>query len=135
MAEHVNNSNAWIASGGHVWLWDKRDLVDKRITVPGLTGAGRMVLVAGSRRGRISGREGAPGALLKGANGATISGYETTIENLIAAGTAVSWEDDMGRSGTALVLLGYRRVGYRFGDGNQVWQFYELDVEELGGAI
>jgi hypothetical protein len=133
MSEHINNQDL-LGSGGHTWVWEGPAVNRKTITSPGTRGGAGMVINVEPRPGRVQGADGRP-AFLLGAPESALRASETAIETLYASGAAVAWEDDNGRSGSSLILTGYRPVGERITalGGGEVWQMYYLDVLEMDG--
>jgi hypothetical protein len=153
MAEGINSTTPF-ASGGHVWVWQPRKRVDKRIIAAGTAGEGRMVTHLGGKQAIICGRPGpGPGgggsgvaggpALLcasdanRAAADTAMNALESAIEALADSGAAYAYEDDQGHTGTHLVVLDYRRVGPRqygvMGSAHECWQYYTAIVEDLDG--
>jgi len=137
MAEGIGTGNPF-SSGGHRWTWGDREGRAKEFVVPGVAGAGRMILTVGPRTGLVEG-------ILKG-TGATRaladSGLDTlegAIQALAESGAASAWEDDQGHTGASLVVVGYAPQGPRqyapvAGTWN-AWQPYRTSVRELDGAL
>ena len=137
MAENINGGTP-LSSGGHQWTWGDPGIVRKEVGSAALVGAYAMNVSIGARRGRIAGKDGAPGLLTAtGASralaDAALNAIEAVIETLMAAGDEYSWEDDQGHSGTALQIVAFDRQGPRHyntaGALYTVWQYYTLDVE------
>jgi len=140
MAENIGG-NDLLSTGGHRWVWSPRAQSAKVLATAGIDGAARNVIHNGPRGFTIAGAGGEP-AILKASDNSramadlALAALEWVIEDLIAAGTPVAWEDDQGHTGTALVLTSYDRQGERlYGSGGLiVWQMYVLrGVELLGG--
>ena len=135
MSENINGSDI-LGSGGHVWIWHDRNRAIKVMATVGVGGQASMLLGAHGRLLTVAGAEGAP-AVLKASSNANLTALEAVIEALCNSGSAVSWEDPEGRSGSALVLLSYRRLGHRHygASGTPVWQFYRLEAMENSGGF
>jgi hypothetical protein len=121
-----------ISSGGHVWIWSSPSVVRKDTVSAGVRGAYGMVTAVAPRRGVIAGRDGGE-AVLRAESDAALTSIEEAIEEAIRSGAELSWSDDQGRSGSALVLLEYRRQGPRRHTASQVWQYYTLLFQEMNG--
>ncbi|HOD79950.1 MAG: hypothetical protein BWX88_02765 [Planctomycetes bacterium ADurb.Bin126] len=135
MAENVGGSDIF-GSGGHLWLWGPRPQAVKSLRTVGESGAARMVLGTYERRAVIQGRDGSA-AYLVAASDAALTVLESAIETLRHDGTVCSWEDDAGRSGDALVVEDYQRLGQREYNpaGTEVWQAYRAVVVDLLGSF
>ncbi|MDD4891362.1 MAG: hypothetical protein PHU85_15685 [Phycisphaerae bacterium] len=142
MSEHIDNLDL-LGSGGHVWLWDDRVREQKVVGSAGIVGAYSMITSLGERAGRIAGKNGARAVLKatgasKAVADAALNVIEAAIEAYCDLGTEVEWEDDQAHTGTALVLVSYRRIGGRLygasGASVAVWQFYELILRENNGS-
>jgi hypothetical protein len=63
--------------------------------------------------------------------------YEDAILEIVDLGSALTWRDDMGRTGQSLVLTDYERIGHRIhgtqGTAYHAWQLYRLRGVELDG--
>jgi surface antigen len=130
MAEHINNQTP-LSSGGHQWLWGEPPVMDKALSTAGTKGAVSFALGQGPRMGAIVGELRGTGQSLADAQTA-LNALETAIEALAASGAKVAWEDNLGHSGTALVILGYRRQGPRglSAPGKACWQQYVIEVRD-----
>jgi len=141
MAENINSVSTWLASGGHRWQWGPQVQAASRVGTMGVDGAWRMVHHNGARPGRVAGNRGGPAIMqASGANqaavDATLDGYVSAIETLRRAGTEVAWEDDQGRTGTALVVTRFLELRREYNAaGTEGWLFYRLDVLEMNGAF
>lgn len=133
MAENINATTPF-SSGGHLWVWGPREQAVKGLRTVGESGEGRMVLGNYSRRCVIESLDGAP-AVLKATGDAALNAIEDNIEAMIADGSIMSWEDDAGRTGDALVVEAYVPVGNRQYSvaGGEVWQLYKCYLRELLG--
>jgi len=147
MAENIGGADLF-GSGGHAWRWGRAPVGAKEFTAVGLTGAGRIALFTGAQPCVISGGDGAAGgegpAVLKASGAskaaadAALDALEAEIETLRRSGEEKTWEDDCGRSGSNLVVVGYERVGGRryatVGSTVYLWQFYRCTLAELAAA-
>ncbi|MFA4945757.1 MAG: hypothetical protein WC789_13800 [Lentisphaeria bacterium] len=140
MAENIGGTDL-LGSGGHVWHWLEKPLVEKRLTSVGATGEGRIVLASGGMAFRIVGAHGEPplfrvsDAVLATAKTA-MNAIEAAIQSLRDSGVPQTWEDDVGRTGSYLVITSFvpgpRQYGYS-GSTWQIWETYELAGVELAG--
>jgi hypothetical protein len=130
MSEHINSQTP-LSSGGHQWLWGDAPVMDKALSTAGTRGAVSFALGRGPRMGMIVGELRATGGTLDAAQTA-LNALEATIEALVASGAKVVWTDNLGHSGTSLVVLSYRRRGPRglSAPGKAAWQRYELVVRD-----
>ena len=138
MAEAINGGTP-LSSGGHAWIWDARSRAEKVLSVPGVDGAASFMVHKGARTGVIVGLLKAALTTLALADTA-LTGLEAVLETLVDGGAEVAWTDDMGRTGSKLVVTGYRRMaprtyGTRTGAGDvcSAWQRYELHVRDNEG--
>jgi hypothetical protein len=130
MAEHINNQTP-LSSGGHQWLWGDAQVMDKALATVGCKGAASFALGQGPRLGAIVGELRGTGQSLALAQTA-LNALEAAIEALIASGAKVPWEDNLGHSGTALVILRYRRTGPRglSAPAKACWQRYAIEIRD-----
>jgi len=144
MSENVGGDDIF-GSGPHAWRWGEAEQVAKTIRTAGTNGEARWPLVNAGRTGRITGK-GGPAVLKVAATlntqalaDAAADVLEGVIEDLRKAGTASTWEDPQGHSGTQLVIVSFRRIGprdyHRLGDKWGTWQEYDCVVRELTGEI
>ena len=141
MAENVNGVDLF-GSGGHVWLWGDRARNRKSLGTAGVVGEAQILVNLGRRPLTIAGVGRSP-ALLKAtgvsraAADAALTALERAIEACCDTGTVYTWEDPQGRTGAALTLHGYRRLGHReySGDNLTVWQYYRVEGAELLGDL
>lgn len=142
MSENINGYDL-LGSGGHVWRWGEIKTTGKRVGTAAISGVYSMVTHVGGRPCRIEGRDDGPAILKasaadKAAADAALNALEQNLVDLETDGGEVSWEDDAGRSGTALVIAGYtpvRRVYATSATGVEAWQYYHLDMYENEGAF
>jgi hypothetical protein len=130
MPEHINNQTP-LSSGGHQWLWGDASVMDKALATVGTRGAVSFALGQGPRMGVIVGELRGTGQSLALAQTA-LNVLEAVIEALAASGAKVAWEDNLGHSGAALVILRYRRTGPRglSAQAKACWQRYEIVVRD-----
>lgn len=117
MAENINSVDLF-GSGGHLWVWQGRQVARKILQTVGTRGAARMVTALPPLVCMIDGFGGAA-AVLKGSGlsralaDAALDAVESPIVALEASGAAKAWEDDQAHSGTALVIDEYMPLGHR----------------------
>jgi len=130
VAEHINNQQL-LSSGGHVWAWGDVTPFDKALMTVGQRGCASFATGSSPRPGVIVGQLRATAASVALAHSA-LTALEQAIEALARAGTKMAWEDNLGHSGTALVILAYRRRGPRGIDAGKkaAWQRYEIVVRD-----
>lgn len=122
MAENVNGLDLF-GSGGHRWAWGPPAVTEKKLGTAGTIGEAGIRTHVGSATVRVAG-------VLKAADNAALTALEQAIEQLAADRTACTWEDDIGNTGEAMVVVEYQRSGQRqYGTGT-VWQFYTVTAEE-----
>ena len=129
MAEQIN-SQTWITSGEHEWLWGQVNATSKTLGISGVRGEAMITPHVGGQQLVIRG-------LLKDTSVGNLAAKESQILKMIIARQPVAWEDNEGRRGNSLVLLDYRQTAsrvYRCG-GGAVWQRYEISALELDGGI
>lgn len=140
MAENVNGSDLF-GSGGHVWRWDQQRQLAKQLGTVGVIGESRMVTHAGARPVEICGRDGGP-AILKATGNSraqadtAMDALEAAIEDLRAAGTECTWEDDCARTGAHLVIVDFIRADRTYNKAGSTWtawQRYRVRALELWG--
>ena len=130
MAEHINNTTP-LSSGGHQWLWSDAAVMDKALSTVGTKGAASFALGQGPRMGVIVGELRGTGQSLALAQTA-LNALEAAIEALATSGAKVPWEDNLGHSGGALVILRYRRTGPRgmSAQAKACWQRYAIEIRD-----
>ena len=97
MSENVGGSNIF-GSGGHTWQWGSEAVNEKVLATAGTTGAVGMVTSVGGCPVKITG-------LLKADNAAALIALIQAIKTLTIHRTVCAWEDDLGQTGDALVLM------------------------------
>jgi len=136
MAEHIDNNATLLSSGGHRWVWESVPVAEKVLGSVGLAGNWSLAMGSGGVNGVITGVLRGEGGNLAAAR-AALNALEAAIETLCRNGNEVAWEDDLGRSGTRLVLRGYQRQGPAevLDGGLKLWQRYAMVVRENSGRI
>ena len=138
MAEHIDNNETILASGGHRWVWGESPVAGKTLRTIATTGAARITFSSGERPVTITGLLKASGAD-RAAVDSGLDGLEAAIEALRLSGKQCCWEDDCGRSGDGLAVISFRceqrtydRVG---GEGLtwRGWTQYRIEAIELKG--
>jgi len=135
MSEHIDNQDL-LSSGGHRWLWETAPVSEKVLGTVGLRGNWSMAMGSGGVSGRIEGQLRVTAGSV-GACTAALKALEAAIEALAASGSENAWEDDLGRSGTRLVVRGYLRAGPAqvYDGGLTMWQQYVIPIRENSGRI
>ena len=140
MSENVNGISTWLTSGGHAWRWGPQKQTRSTYGTIAVAGEWSLVQHNGARPGRLGGLQGGP-ALMKasGANRAAVDAaldaYAAIVETLRRDGTEVAWEDDCGRTGTAMVITEFREMRRSYSSGGTVgWLEYEIAFLEMNGA-
>jgi hypothetical protein len=105
--------------------------MDKALAIVGTRGAVSFALGQGPRMGVIVGELRGTGQSL-GLAQTALNALEAAIEALAASGAKVAWEDNLGHSGLALVILRYRRQGPRglSAPAKACWQRYAIEVRD-----
>lgn len=136
MAENIGGTNPF-SSAGHEWVWGPREVASKVIGAAGVAGVARSVIALGGRPGMVVGRLKGTGATAALARTALVA-LEATLEGYVEDGTARTWADTDGATGSSLVCASLERVGPRevslTGSTYAAWQSYRLTVLELDGA-
>ena len=135
MAEHIDNQGL-LSSGGHRWIWEQSAVAEKVLGTVGLRGNFSVAMGSGGCVGRIEGQLRVTAGSVA-ASTAALKALEAAIESVAALGSEVPWEDDLGRSGTRLVVRGYRRAGPAmvYDGGTTMWQRYVIGIRENSGRI
>jgi len=140
MAENINGSDL-LGSGGHVWRWGPKNITAKGINPAGIAGEFSMVTALGARSCTVTGKRGEALLTAAGASKAAVDAALNALENAIIAlettGEECTWEDDQGRTGTALVITGYVKGAREYQQGATwaAWQHYTLGMKENDGAF
>jgi hypothetical protein len=142
MAANIGGTNL-LTYAAHTWKWGSPIIAQKILTTVGVTGGAVVHLSAGPCPVVIEAADGQAAVMkVSSTTVALASAAMDSAENAIIAkanvGAPLAWEDDMGRTGLALLVQKYDRVGPRSysKDGSTVYalQSFRITAMELDGG-